>query len=839
MENYKQYYGDKLLCVELDGELKTELCSPMMDPNVQFNVLPIGNYTAQAFITDKGKELRYHRSSVSTFSVVSEETLAAHADSLYMVEEQSLIEWAMLQEELQPPDGQMNGTISMWNYTDTFLVIGVKTALTDGFALRQAIRQTWASSSSLPINVKVFFIGCVPKFRDTHEQERLRKAISLEKHTYKDLLTDELRCEDSYADLSNKVKEFLRFAAEIFPLTPFVMIADDDIYLRAGLLVEELRKEDRFPQQFYLGQVWDEILGRNQIPVRDAAERYYISEEDYPLHTYPPFAFGPHYLLSMDCVRFITKNSDRLRGLRAMDDVSVALWLLPIRVHVEHTRSFSNLRLRDCDNRILSLADLSPFGIRSIDANIVEHRSLCDGFNQVTWLKHSQNEVNIESHIRNLSESTYLEIASIISVRGRDSIELSFYPSFETIKAYMRRVCAEIYILIANTNAVLCQRVGNELRKQLQKDLESVESAENTDRARLEMWRYNLFVADTDASPLIIAYELSARFAAIIYECLFVAIYERYKRPILVVPSETLHKHYGDFPDVFIFSVFDAGCGSVIQTTCLPGIAAFMDKYVLPDDAQIQNRSTKVMMVVGEPTDTQGLDERVILLSTVSIMNRKKYVYLPVASFSFSERLDHPPTALLEPMTSSMATERRRFCAYLYARCDRPQREYMFDVLNAMEPVDALGICAGSSRPPDPSYMASRFLISYNDDAVSMFRNYKFVIAFENSGMPGYVTEKLVNPFLAGSIPIYLGNSTTVSGVFNTKSFIDCGRFERLRDCALFVMKVHKSPELYEQMRREQPIKNVTAFLSIFSWHPSVPSRSMADQLAALLDDRN
>eukprot|EP00644_Phytophthora_capsici_P018913 jgi/Phyca11/52251/gw1.180.22.1 len=110
------------------------------------------------------------------------------------------------------------------------------------------------------------------------------------------------------------------------------MIADDDIYLRAGLLVEELRLEDRFPQQFYLGQVWDEILGRNQIPVRDAAERYYISEEDYPLHTYPPFAFGPHYLLSMDCVRFIAKNSDRLRGLRAMDDVSVALWLLPIRV---------------------------------------------------------------------------------------------------------------------------------------------------------------------------------------------------------------------------------------------------------------------------------------------------------------------------------------------------------------------------------------------------------------------------------------------------------------------------------------------------------------------------
>ena len=37
--------------------------------------------------------------------------------------------------------------------------------------------------------------------------------------------------------------------------------------------------------------------------------------------------------------------------------------------------------------------------------------------------------------------------------------------------------------------------------------------------------------------------------------------------------------------------------------------------------------------------------------------------------------------------------------------------------------------------------------------------------------MPGYVTEKIVNAFLAGSIPIYWG-SRAVLEIFNPESFI-------------------------------------------------------------------
>ncbi|KAE8987150.1 hypothetical protein PF005_g17510 [Phytophthora fragariae] len=532
MKQYKSHYGDRVLCVELTEGSKWNKCTPMLNPSIIFDKLPIGNYTARAFITDvNGGVFWYHQTSETGFSVVTEEELAAYKASVQemargggkLQRDLGLLEWASQERQhwetrAVAANGESPGRVLVNNLTgngdEVLLLIGVKAAVVENFAFRRAVRETWASENALPNDVRVLFVGCVPKFDEVEskaEQEAIKNAIELEKRMYGDLLTDELDCDDSYDDLPNKVKQFLRFAAEAFPRTPFVMIADDDIYLRADRLAGDLREIDR-PRRLYIGQVWDNLLGRSQEPVRDLTERYYIPEDTYPLRNYPPFAFGPHYLLSMDCVRFIAKNYKRFRGLGPIDDVSVALWLLARQVHVEHTSAFSSL-----------------------------------------------------------------------------------------------------------------------------------------------------------------------------------------------------------------------GIG----------------------------------------------------------------------------------------------------------------REYMFDILNAMEPVDALGICAGSSRLPDTTHATSRYSDWYNDDAVTTFQSYKFVIAFENSGVPGYVTEKMVNPFLAGSIPIYLGNSTTVSELFNPNSFIDCGVFEKLRDCAKYVVKVHRSPELYAQMRREPPIRNVAAFNEAFSWHPSVPSKAMADKVAKLMQTTN
>jgi hypothetical protein len=866
IEGYKRHYGGKLLCVDIEGEWSGRRCSPMMDPFVEVDAIPVGNYTARAFITDAGDgAIRYFQTTDTSFRIVTEDTLAAHVAAVMGTrhgaterpKERSLLEWAVERQaflehvELQPSDlddrrihDHMSRSTHPGNGGDFLLVVGVKTAVVENFAFRQAIRETWASRDVLPRDVKVIFIGCEPVLDaplvDT-ERQKILHAIAMEKQTYGDLLTDELHCRDSYADLANKVKAFLRFTAQTFPRTPFVMIADDDIYLRVDRLTEELRKEEQ-AQRLYIGQVWDNILGRSQTPVREAGQRYYVSEDGYPLKTYPPFAFGPHYVMSMDCVQFIAKNSNRLRGLGAADDVSVALWLLTIQVHMEHTPAFLSLRAGECDGGALSLADLSVLGMRSIHSNLIDEHDICEGFDRMAWqhgesvfVRLIENMVEIETYVQALEDTEYLLATSVISTRQKAGVKVSYHPSVETFRSYSRRVCLEARTLVENadTKPWMCRSITLELLAQVQRQFQVVENLETIGPAFLELWRHNLFVADPNAAPIIIGYSAESSYASVVFECIFKTIFESYKCPILVVPEKALPQIIGTKPDIFIFSIFDADCDPMSNSGCSEMIAHYMQQYLL--SGRLAKAST-LMMISGEAINTQNLDERVPLMSSVSSLARERHVYLPVASISFAERLGYSPMALLSPAPATTSQpDERRFCAYLYARWDRLYREDMFDLLNAMESVDALGVCAGSARPRDVSFQASRYHKWFNDEAVSSYHRYKFVIAFENSAEPGYVTEKLVNPFLAGSIPVYFGNSATATQLFNPDSFIDCGRFESLQDCAAYVLRVHKSPEIYERMRREPPIRNITAFNEAFSWHPSVPSQALADKVARLL----
>ena len=59
-----------------------------------------------------------------------------------------------------------------------------------------------------------------------------------------------------------------------------------------------------------------------------------------------------------------------------------------------------------------------------------------------------------------------------------------------------------------------------------------------------------------------------------------------------------------------------------------------------------------------------------------------------------------------------------------------------------------------------------------------LFRSsqYKFTVAFENNSALGYNTEKLTDPMLAGSIPIYFGNPQ-IGRHFNTRSFINAHEY--------------------------------------------------------------
>ncbi|KAE8900365.1 hypothetical protein PF005_g3890 [Phytophthora fragariae] len=530
---YRQLYADLNICFEASNV--TFSCSPAGKPLVGLQDWEFGNYTMQAFFThvdDDGEPRgeRYWTSQPVTFSIVSRSQFAARTADFTRSRQAkyradfglSLTGWASQQQRQRPqeilqrlegdrvgllhravPDDEIH---NMEQNEELVLLVGVKTGLTTNFALRQAVRETWASPEVLPRGVKVLFVGCRPlslvaedSASETPIQEaerrRLREAIALEKLVYGDLLTDELDCDDSYLDLSNKVKEFLHVAATQYSHAQFVMLADDDVYVRADKLLKYLERLG--PQtRYYSGQVPSVQHARKDKPNRDARLRYSLSVEQYPLSEVPPMAMGAYFFLSMDCAKFISKNRHRLRDLNGIDDITIPLWMLAIQVHVQHLPWLGYLRSEPCNDKFVAFGDLSPLALREVHNNLQEQRRFCQGFERNLWLKASngakQNDLytyrvlpwypeqlQFDFVILNADNVDMLQITTTISTPTHAGIKVSYFPSNETFSVYTRRVCAEARLSFPSAvNSTACTEIRKVVESKLHNFREDLVASE-------------------------------------------------------------------------------------------------------------------------------------------------------------------------------------------------------------------------------------------------------------------------------------------------------------------------------------------------------------------------
>jgi len=92
---------------------------------------------------------------------------------------------------------------------------------------------------------------------------------------------------------------------------------------------------------------------------------------------------------------------------------------------------------------------------------------------------------------------------------------------------------------------------------------------------------------------------------------------------------------------------------------------------------------------------------------------------------------------------------------------------------------------------------------SYKGGIVSkkeILSNYKFTIAFENArSVPGYVTEKIIDPLLVGSIPVYLG-ADDVQDIIPGDCFIDARDYPSI-DCMCSALLDIKEDEIIRRRR--------------------------------------
>ena len=89
----------------------------------------------------------------------------------------------------------------------------------------------------------------------------------------------------------------------------------------------------------------------------------------------------------------------------------------------------------------------------------------------------------------------------------------------------------------------------------------------------------------------------------------------------------------------------------------------------------------------------------------------------------------------------------------------------------------------------------------YHDiELIKLYSQYKFIICFENSKTPGYITEKIFNVFLSKSIPIYDG-APDIKDFISNRSYITYDN-----NIVKKIILLNKNPMVYNQVVQNNKI---------------------------------
>ncbi len=144
---------------------------------------------------------------------------------------------------------------------------------------------------------------------------------------------------------------------------------------------------------------------------------------------------------------------------------------------------------------------------------------------------------------------------------------------------------------------------------------------------------------------------------------------------------------------------------------------------------------------------------------------------------------------------------------YLLAYCSKNGVKLRQEIFNlfvektSSELCHSLSSCCGKY----PNTKKPRVKGQWNDIAlIEAYKDYKFVIAMENKYHNGYVTEKILNAFYSGAIPIYWGSSKA-DEFFNKNAFINVSDFNSLDECVEHVINMD---EIKIKEMLKEPIYN-------------------------------
>lgn len=132
--------------------------------------------------------------------------------------------------------------------------------------------------------------------------------------------------------------------------------------------------------------------------------------------------------------------------------------------------------------------------------------------------------------------------------------------------------------------------------------------------------------------------------------------------------------------------------------------------------------------------------------------------------------------------------DNRKFACFLCSHSD-PGRQHLYDRLSSIDRVD----CDGRGmHNNDTLHMI------HKDNKLSYLRDYRFNLTPENSNDPYYCTEKLMEAFQAGTVPIYFGcNNNPEPDVINSKAIVFIMQAEIPENQLKLISELNSSKDSY------------------------------------------
>lgn len=214
-------------------------------------------------------------------------------------------------------------------------------------------------------------------------------------------------------------------------------------------------------------------------------------------------------------------------------------------------------------------------------------------------------------------------------------------------------------------------------------------------------------------------------------------------------------------------------------------------------------------------------------------------LWVPFASTSFAERKYRTPMDLFNRSRRTKFGDRKYLVGYQQQGCN-DERERFWDELNKVTMKEfnqtkgvSIGNCNGKEELGRRVELPAGYLdgpypgSGHMDASVGRYENFKFVFASEHGqNYHGYTTEKIVNAFLAGAVPIHMGATRKqLHHVFVPGSFI----WATMRDQDMlqksfkeFVDAARNKTPYRQMLHADRPVVTKVAMKRFFSWHPDV-----------------